>query len=58
MFKCPYTDKCKAETLVSLSRFPDLIPLIEQRPQCSERDAEKAKRCAQRLGYEKERDNG
>jgi hypothetical protein len=49
-YKCPHTEICRAEALREFARFPELALIVQQRTQCSERDPDRAQRCATRLG--------
>lgn len=53
-FTCPHTAACKALALRELAAVPTFIALVEDRTVCNERDADRARRCALRLGLENE----
>ena len=50
MYRCPYTEICRAQALREFAEIPELAMLFTQRLQCSERDSVKALRCATLLG--------
>lgn len=49
-FKCPYTEVCRAEALIEFAAVPQLAALFSERLQCTERDSQRAHRCALVLG--------
>lgn len=49
-YRCPYTETCRAEALRALAEVPALATVFEQQLQCTERDPQRAERCAQHIG--------
>lgn len=51
---CPHVIACKASVLGEWANNSGLAAAFEARTVCNERDADRARRCARRLGFENE----